>query len=329
MQLALIGATGLVGQETLQVLAERHFPVHTLLPVASARSMGTSLTWAGKTHTLIDLESALAARPTLALLATEAAISRTWAPRFVAAGTTVIDYSTAWRMEATCPLVVPEVNGHLLCAQDRLVANPNCSTIQLVMALAPLHQRYGLKRLVIATYQAVTGSGQAAVDQLQAERQGQLGAARTYPHPIDQNLIPHIDDFLDNGMTKEELKLVNEPRKILHDDSIQITATAVRVPVVGGHSLAVNVTLGQDFDLTEVVALLRHAPGVVVQNEVAKNQYPMPLYARHRDEVWVGRIRRDDSQPRTLNLWIVADNLRKGAATNAVQIAECMLQWIR
>ncbi|XWN35333.1 MAG: aspartate-semialdehyde dehydrogenase [Roseivirga sp.] len=322
MQLALIGATGLVGQTVLRVLEERHFPVQKLLPVASASAAGRPLTWVGKPYTLLSLEAALAARPTLAIFAAGAEVSQAWAPRFAASGTTVIDNSTAWRMHPAYPLIVPEVNGHQLCVQDKLIANPNCSTIQLVMALAPLHQRYGLRRLMINTYQAVTGSGQAAVNQLMAERQGHTPAVRTYPHAIDLNVLPHIDDFAEDGSTKEERKLVNETQKILGDNTIRVTATAVRVPVMGGHSLAVNAELGHDFDLHEVVQLLSQAPGVVVQNDFAQHQYPMPIHAQHKDEVFVGRIRRDHSQPNTLHMWIVADNLRKGAATNAVQIAE-------
>lgn len=326
MKLALIGATGLVGQEILCGLKTRHFPLQTLLPVASTDSIGEPLHWADKTHEIISIEAALAAQPTLAIFAAGEAISKTWAPHFVAAGTTVIDNSAAWRMDPACKLIVPEVNGHLLQADDKLIANPNCSTIQLVMALAPLHQHYGLQRMVIATYQAVTGTGKIAVGQLMAERQGVTDVPQAYPYPIDLNVIPHIDEFLDSGYTKEEIKLVNETQKILGDASIRITATAVRVPVLGGHSLAVNVELAKEFDLHEVVHLLNRTPGIVVQDNVAQYQYPMPLHARHQDEVFVGRLRRDHSQPYALNLWIVADNLRKGAATNAIQIAEAIQQ---
>lgn len=322
MKLALVGATGLVGQEILRVLEARHFPLQSLLLVASSDSVGQALQWAGKTYQIISLEAALAEQPTLAIFAADQATSTTWVPLFVAAGTTTIDNSAAWRMHPDCKLIVPEVNGHLLQADDKLIANPNCSTIQLVMALASLHQYYGLQRMVIATYQAVTGTGKMAVGQLMAERQGVTDVPQAYPYPIDLNVIPHVDEFLDNGYTKEEIKLVNETQKILGDASIRITATAVRVPVLGGHSLAVNVELAKEFDLREVVLLLNKTPGVVVQDSVAQHQYPMPLYARHQDEVFVGRIRRDYSQPCTLNLWIVADNLRRGAATNAVQIAE-------
>jgi len=328
MKLAIVGVTGLVGQEVLRVLEARHFPLKTLLPVASAGSTGQPLHWAGKAYKIISPEAALAAQPTLAIFAAGEAISETWAPHFVAAGTTVIDNSTAWRMHPDYKLIVPEVNGHLLQADDKIIANPNCSTIQLVMALAPLHQHYGLQRMVIATYQAVTGTGKTAVEQLMAERQGLADAPQAYSHPIDLNVIPHIDEFLDSGYTKEEIKLVNETQKILGDPSIRITATAVRVPVLGGHSLAVNVELAKEFDLHEVTHLLNSTPGIVVQDNVAQHQYPMPLYARHKDEVFVGRLRRDHSQPNALNLWIVADNLRKGAATNAVQIAESVQQLI-
>jgi aspartate-semialdehyde dehydrogenase len=328
MKLALVGATGLVGQEILRVLEARHFPLQTLLPVASADSIGQPLHWADKVYEIISLEAALATQPTLAIFAAGEAISETWAPRFVAVGTTVIDNSAAWRMHPDCKLIVPEVNGHLLQADDKLIANPNCSAIQLVMVLAPLHQHYGLQRIVIATYQAVTGTGKIAVAQLMGERQGLTDVPQAYLHPIDLNVIPHIDDFLDSGYTKEEIKLVNETQKILGDASIRVTATAVRVPVLGGHSLAVNVELAKEFDLNEVARLLNRTPGIVLQDNVAQYQYPMPLYARHKDEVFVGRLRRDRSQPHSLNLWIVADNLRKGAATNAIQIAESIQQLI-
>mmetsp|Transcript_9876 Transcript_9876/g.22796 ORF Transcript_9876/g.22796 Transcript_9876/m.22796 type:complete len:333 (+) Transcript_9876:1561-2559(+) len=323
MTLAIIGATGLVGQEILRVLEERRFPLHKLLPVASASSEGQFLHWAGKPHTIISPATALVAQPTLAIFASEESIAKTWAPRFVEAGTTVIDNSAAWRMHPDYKLIVPEVNGHMLGIHDKLISNPNCSTIQLVMALAPLHHHYGLRRVVIATYQAVTGSGKIAVEQLMAERRGMLPRCpQAYPHPIDLNVIPHIGSFLDNGYTKEEMKIINETQKILQDTSIRITSTAVRVPVLGGHALVVNVELTQAFDLHAVIRLLKQTPGIVVQDDISQHRYPMPLYARHQDKVLVGRIRRDHSQPHALNLWIVADNLRKGAATNAVQIAE-------
>lgn len=322
MKLAVVGVTGLVGQEILRVLAARHVPVQTLLPVASADSVGQALRWLDRDYKVIGLTEALAAQPTFAIFAAGTAVSTVWAPRFAASGTTVIDNSAAWRMHENCKLIVPEVNGHLLQADDKLIANPNCGTIQLVMALGPLQQRYGIQRLVIATYQAVTGSGKAGINQLMTERDGLFNLTQAYPYPIDLNIIPHIDDFLDDGYTKEEMKLVHETRKILEDTSLCITATAVRVPVLGGHALAVNVELAKEFDLDEVIQLLNASPGIDVQNNVAQHQYPMPLYARHKDEVFVGRLRRDHSLPNALNMWIVADNLRKGAATNAVQIAD-------
>lgn len=325
MKLAVIGATGLVGEEILQVLEERQFPIEMLLPVASAQSVGQHIHWSGQPHAIISLEDALSAQPTLAIFATEKVISETWAPRFAAVGTTVIDNSTAWRMHPDHKLVVPEINGHLLQADDKIIANPNCSTIQLVMALAPLHQHYGLQRLVIATYQAVSGSGKAGIDQLMAERQGQAPKISAYPYPIDLNVIPHIDEFMDNGYTKEEMKVMNETRKILDEPDIKISVTAVRVPVLGGHSLAVNAAFAQEFDLEEAIRLLKATPGIIVQDNISQQEYPMPRHAHHRDDVFVGRLRRDPSQPRTLDLWIVADNLRKGAATNAVQIAERVL----
>lgn len=322
MTFAIVGATGLVGQEILCVLAARRFPLQTLLPVASADSIGQLIHWSGRAHKVISLAAALAARPTFAIFAVDHALSKIWAPRFAAVGTTVIDNSTAWRMHPDYKLIIPEVNGYLLQANDKIIANPNCSTIQLVMALAPLHQYYGLQRIVIATYQAVTGSGKIAVEQLMAERQGLADVPRAYPHSIDLNVIPHVDEFLDSGYTQEEMKLVNETQKILGDASIRVTATAVRVPVLGGHSLAVNVEFQEEFDLHEVIEVLSTTPGIVVHDRLAKHPYSMPLYVRHQDAVFVGRLRRDQSQPRALNLWIVADNLRKGAATNAVQIAE-------
>lgn len=322
MKLAIVGATGLVGQEILLVLEKCRFPLQTLLLVASNNSVGQSLHWAGGRCKIIGLEDALAALPTLVIFAAGEVISTTWAPRFVAAGAVVIDNSTAWRMHPDYKLIVPEVNGHLLQASDCIIANPNCSVIQLVMALAPLHQHYGIKRLVISTYQAVTGSGKQAIEQLMAERQGTDDVPSVYPHTIDLNVIPHVDNFLDDGYTKEEMKLVNETQKILSDSSIQITATAVRVPVLGGHSIAVNVELCQAFSLDEVIHLLHKTPGVIVQNNFSQCQYPMPLHTRHKDAVFVGRLRRDYTCSHALNMWIVADNLRKGAATNAVQIAD-------
>lgn len=322
MKLALIGATGLVGETILTVLAERQFPLQTLLPVASAQSVGQPINWRGQTHQVMGLEEALAEQPDLAIFATDKTISEAWVPRFVAAGTTVIDHSTAWRMNPNHHLIVPEVNGHLLRPEDKIIANPNCSTIQLVMALAPLHKHYGLQRLVVATYQAVTGSGKPGVAQLMAERQGEAPVAQAYPHPIDMNVIPHIDAFLESGYTKEEIKVVQETQKILDDPAIRLSVTAVRIPVLGGHALAVNATLSREFELADITKLLQETPGVVVQDDPVEHLYPMPRYAQHQDEVFVGRLRRDPSQTNTLDLWIVADNLRKGAATNAVQIAE-------
>jgi len=322
MKLAIIGATGLVGGTLLKLIEERQLPIRELLLVASENSEGQTIFFKGKDYKLITLDTALAARPTLAIFSVGAEISLTWAPRFAEIGTTVIDNSTAWRMHPNYKLIVPEINAHLLTASDKIIANPNCSTIQLVMALASLHKIYKIKRLVISTYQSVTGTGKIAVEQLLSERKGTPQTPSAYPHPIDLNLIPQIDDFLENGYTKEEMKLVNETRKILNDESIQVTATAVRVPVLGGHSMAVNAAFEQDFSIEEVIQTLKDSPGLVVQDDIQNNQYPMPIITQNRNEVFVGRIRRDESQRATLNLWIIADNLRKGAATNAIQIAE-------
>ncbi len=321
MKLAIIGATGLVGKTLLTVLQERNFPIDELFLVASEASVGQGIEWENHTYRLMAIEQALAAKPRVAIFSAGSELSLTWAPQFAKAGTTVIDNSAAWRLDPHCKLIVPEINGHLLNNTDKIIANPNCSTIQMVMALAPLHQLYGLQRLVIATYQAVSGTGKLAVDQLLGERQGLSHIPKAYEHPIDLNIIPHIDSFLENGYTKEEMKLVNETRKILGDPSIQVTATAVRVPVMGGHSMAVNVAFKQAFNLEQVIQVLQRTPGLVVE-DWKNQQYPMPLFVAGKDEVFVGRIRRDESQPCSLNLWIVADNLRKGAATNAVQIAE-------
>ncbi len=325
MTLAIVGATGLVGQELLRVLAEHQFPVTAaeLLPVASAASVGQTVSFRGEAVPVIGLETALARAPQVAIFSAGAGPSREWAPRFAAVGTFVIDNSSAWRMDAAVPLVVPEINSDTLTADTRLIANPNCSTIQLVLALSRLHTAYQLKRLVVSTYQSVTGTGKHAVAQLMAERAGQPVAAPAYPHPIDLNVLPHIDVFEDNDYTKEEMKVVRETRKILGDGAgtIGITCTAVRLPVLGGHSESVNAEFEQEFDLAEVRQLLAATPGVEVVDDPAQNRYPMPRDAHGRDAVLVGRLRRDESQPRTLNLWIVADNLRKGAATNAVQIA--------
>lgn len=323
MKLAVVGATGLVGQEVLRVLAERNFEIDELLMVASERSVGKQLSYKSKEYTVIGLEDAVKATPDIAIFSAGGSTSLEWAPRFAEVGTIVIDNSSAWRMNPAHKLIVPEVNGEVIRIDDRIIANPNCSTIQMVLALAPLHKAYKIKRLVISTYQSVTGTGKAAVDQLMSERNGKEGD-KVYPHKIDMNVLPHIDVFMDNGYTKEEMKMVNETRKILQDDNISITATAVRLPVMGGHSESVNVEFYNDFDINDVRQKLENAEGIVVEDDIANNVYPMPLNAHGKDEVFVGRLRRDESQPNTLNMWIVADNLRKGAATNAVQIAQFM-----
>ncbi|MEM7657596.1 MAG: aspartate-semialdehyde dehydrogenase [Bacteroidota bacterium] len=323
MKVAVVGATGLVGTEMLRTLEEMSFPVTELIPVASARSVGKTVTYKGTSYEVVGMEAGIAAKPDIALFSAGGGTSKTFAPRFVEAGATVIDNSSAWRMDPAVPLVVPEVN--LDAVQDaKLIANPNCSTIQMVVALAPIHAKYRIKRLVISTYQSVTGTGKAAVDQLFAEREGKDVEA-VYPTQIDLNCIPHCDIFLDNDYTKEEMKLVHETRKILHDDSIRITATAVRVPVIGGHSESVNIETELPFEVAEIKALLADTPGVIVKDDVANLQYPTPQDAHGKHEVFVGRIRRDESIENGLNLWIVADNLRKGAATNAVQIAQQLL----
>ncbi len=326
MKVAVVGATGLVGSTMLRVLEERHFPVSNLLPVASPKSVGKKVKFKGQEYSVISIEDAIAQKPDIAIFSAGSSTSLEYAPRFAEAGTFVIDNSSAWRMHPGKKLVVPEINGDVLTAEDKIIANPNCSTIQMLMALHPLHRRYRLKRIVVATYQAVTGTGKKAVDQLMEERTGKEATEKAYPYPIDLNALPHIDVFLENGYTKEEMKMVNETRKILQDDSIGVTATAVRIPVIGGHSEAINAEFHEEFELEEVRQLLQEAPGVVLLDNPAKLEYPMPLYAQNRDEVFVGRLRRDESQPRTLNLWVVADNLRKGAATNAVQIAELLVK---
>ncbi len=321
MKLAIVGATGLVGQEILEVLEERNFEFDELLPVASARSVGKQIEFKGKGYTVISMEEAVSKQPDIAIFSAGGATSLEWAPKFAEAGCIVVDNSSAWRMSPEHKLVVPEINAENLRIDDRIIANPNCSTIQMVMALAPLHKKYKIKRLVISTYQSVTGTGKAAVNQLMKERDGEV-ADNVYPHRIDMNALPHIDVFMDNGYTKEEMKMVNETKKILGDDHLAITATAVRLPVMGGHSESVNVEFHKDFDLDEVRKLLDSTPGIVVEDDVDNNVYPMPINAHKKDEVFVGRLRRDESLPNALNMWIVADNLRKGAATNAVQIAE-------
>ncbi len=330
MKVAVVGATGLVGTKMLQVLEERSFPVDELIPVASERSVGKEIQYKGKGYKIVTMEEAIAARPHVALFSAGGDTSLEWAPRFAAAGITVIDNSSAWRMHPDKPLVVPEVNADVLTAADKIIANPNCSTIQMVVALHPLHKKYGIKRVVVSTYQSVTGTGKVAVDQLMGERNKIVkGENSEYPmaykYPIDLNVIPQIDVFLENGYTKEEMKMVNETKKILRDNTIQLTATTVRIPVMGGHSEAVNVAFEKDFDLTEVRQILELSAGITVVDNPSLQQYPMPMDAHEKDDVFVGRLRRDESQANTLNMWIVSDNLRKGAATNAVQIAEYLL----
>ncbi|KYG76282.1 aspartate-semialdehyde dehydrogenase [Roseivirga ehrenbergii] len=321
MRIAVVGATGLVGGEILEVLAERNFKFDELLLVASERSVGKKMTFNGNEYEVISLAKAVELKPDYAIFSAGGSTSLEWAPKFAAAGSTVIDNSSAWRMSPDHKLIVPEINATSLTAEDKIIANPNCSTIQMVVALGPLHKKYKIKRIVVSTYQSVTGSGKAAVDQMMNERNGIQGDM-AYPHKIDMNALPHIDVFLDNGYTKEEMKMVNETKKIFGDDSIRITSTTVRIPTVGGHSEAVNVEFENDFDLEELRGILENANGVIVQDDPKNNLYPMPLTAHKKDAVFVGRLRRDESQPNTLNMWIVADNLRKGAATNAVQIAE-------
>ena len=325
MKVAVVGATGMVGKVMLQVLAERNFPISELLLVASEKSVGKLLDYKGATYAVIGLQDAVDLRPDIALFSAGGSISEEWAPKFAEVGTTVVDNSSAWRMDPSKKLIVPEINGDILTKKDKIIANPNCSTIQLVMALAPLHKKYKMKRLVISTYQSVSGTGVKAVQQLENETNGIKGEM-AYHYPINRNAIPHCDVFLENGYTKEEMKLVKEPKKILNDDSFSVTATAVRIPTSGGHSEAVNVQFENDFDLNDVRRLLSETPGVIVQDNVDTNTYPMPIYAHNKDEVFVGRIRRDESQPNTLNMWVVADNLRKGAATNTIQIAEYLVK---
>lgn len=326
MKLALVGATGLVGREMCRVLEAHQFPVTEFIPVASERSVGSKITFNGKEYTVVSAQEAIAMRPEIALFSAGGSTAKELAPQFAAVGTYVIDNSSAFRMDADKPLVVPEINAHAILPEHRIIANPNCSTIQMVMALHPLHQRYGIDRIVVSTYQSVTGTGAKAVHQYAQEARGEKADNPAYHYPIYQNCIPHCDVFLENDYTREEMKLVHETRKILGDASLRITATAVRVPVLGGHSESVNVSFHRDFDLEELRAILRQTPGVVLMDDPKNNIYPMPLLAHHRDEVFVGRIRRDESNPNTLNLWIVADNLRKGAATNAVQIAAYLIK---
>ncbi len=325
MKVAVVGATGLVGEKMLEVLYERRFPVSEIIPVASERSIGKKVLFGGKAYTVVSVDEALARRPQLALFSAGATASGELAPRFAAIGCRVVDNSSRWRMDPAVKLIVPEINGHILTGDDYIIANPNCSTIQMVLPLAPLHRRFGIKRIVVSTYQSVTGTGRKAVEELFSERSGKETACEAYPYPIDLNILPHIDSFLEDGYTKEEMKMVNETRKILDAPQIGVSATTVRVPVTGGHSESVNVEFEQPYTLEEVRQILENTEGVVLQDKPQEMLYPMPLYAQGRDEVFVGRLRRDPSAPNALNLWCVADNLRKGAATNAVQIAELFL----
>ncbi len=324
MKVAVVGATGLVGNKILKIMAERSFPVTELIPVASEKSVGKTVSFMGKEHVIVGMDEAISRRPQLALFSAGGNTSLQWAPKFAEAGIKVIDNSSAWRMDPQKKLIVPEVNGDVLAQDDMIIANPNCSTIQMVLVLNLLHKKYRIKRVVVSTYQSVTGTGVKAVDQLMNERKG-IEGEKAYPHQIDLNALPHIDSFLENGYTKEEMKMVNESRKIMGDNSIKLTATCVRIPALGGHSESVNIEFENEFDLKDVVNILSAAPGVVVQDDPAKNIYPMPLTAGDKDETFVGRIRRDESRENSLNCWIVSDNLRKGAATNAVQIAESLL----
>lgn len=325
MKIAVVGATGMVGEVMLNVLKERNFPITELIPVASEKSVGKTIAFSGKDYTVVSLATAVSLKPDVALFSAGGNTSLEWAPKFAEIGTTVIDNSSAWRMDQTKKLIVPEINASQLSKNDKIIANPNCSTIQMVMALAPLHKHYKIKRIVVSTYQSISGTGVKAVKQLENELAGIKGEM-AYPYPIHQNALPHCDVFEENGYTKEEMKLVRETQKILDDKTIAVTATAVRIPTAGGHSESVNVAFEKDFDLTEIRNILSNTPGVTVQDNLNENSYPMPIYANGKDDVFVGRIRRDESQPNTLNMWIVADNLRKGAATNTVQIAEYLVE---
>jgi len=325
MKVAVVGATGMVGEVMLKVLEERNFPISELLLVASERSVGKKLTYKNDEYTVIGLADAVAAQPDIAIFSAGGDTSLEWAPKFAEVGTTVIDNSSAWRMDPTKKLVVPEINANELTVKDKIIANPNCSTIQMVLALNPLHKKYRMKRVVVSTYQSVSGTGVKAVQQMENEAAG-IEGEMAYPYPINRNALPHCDVFLENGYTKEEMKLAREPQKILDDRTFSVTATAVRIPTAGGHSESVNVEFHKDFDLAEVRQLLSETPGIVVQDNPETNTYPMPAFANGKDDVFVGRIRRDETQPNTLNMWIVADNLRKGAATNAVQIAEYLVE---
>ncbi|MCZ6595529.1 MAG: aspartate-semialdehyde dehydrogenase [Bacteroidetes bacterium] len=323
-KIAIVGATGMVGSVLLKLLDERNFPIKELIPVASERSVGLELVFRGKPHKILGLQAGVDAKPDIAIFSAGGNVSLEWAPKFAAAGTTVIDNSSAWRMDPTKKLIIPEINATILTKEDKIIANPNCSTIQLVMALAPLHKKYQMKRIVVSTYQSVSGTGVKAVQQLENEIAGQSGEM-AYPYPIHKNALPHCDEFEENGYTKEEMKLAREPQKILDDRTFSVSATAVRIPTVGGHSEAVNVEFINDFAVSDIRKLLHDTPGVTLQDNPETNTYPMPIYAQNKDDVFVGRIRRDETQPNTLNLWIVSDNLRKGAATNAIQIAEYLM----
>lgn len=324
MKIAVIGATGMVGTVMLKILEERNFPLTQLLPVASQRSIGRELVFKGKMHKTIGLQDAVDAKPDIAIFSAGGAISLEWAPKFAANTTTVIDNSSAWRMNPAHKLIVPEINADILTKKDKIIANPNCSTIQMVMALAPLHKKYKMKRIVVSTYQSVSGTGVNAVNQLDNESKGIKGKM-AYPYPINRNVIPHCDVFMENGYTKEELKLAQEPQKIFDDRTFSVTATAVRIPTAGGHSESINVEFENDFDLKDVRTLLHNTPGITLQDNPDTNTYPMPIYANGKDDVFVGRLRRDMTQPNSLNMWVVSDNLRKGAATNAIQIAEYLI----
>lgn len=326
MKVAVVGATGLVGSEIIKVLEERNFPVSELLPVASARSKGKEVSFKGQKYKIVTLDDALEIKPDLAIFSAGGSISKEYAEKFTAAGIKVIDNSSAWRMDPAIKLIVPEVNGNTLEKTDSIIANPNCSTIQMVVVLKPLHEKYKIKRVVVSTYQSITGTGVKAVEQMENERKGIKDGEMAYPYPIDMNILPHIDDFEENGYTKEEMKMINETKKILDDYSITLTATTVRIPVVGGHAESINIEFENDFDVDEVRNLLAQQDGVVIKDNPARLEYPMPIDSHGRDEVFVGRIRRDESQPNTVNMWVVADNLRKGAATNSVQIAEYLVK---
>lgn len=325
MKVAVVGATGMVGSVMLKVLAERNFVIDELIPVASEKSIGKEIEYKGKKYKIVGLQDAVNMAPEIAIFSAGGGTSLEWAPKFAEIGTTVIDNSSAWRMNPKNKLIVPEINASELTEEDKIIANPNCSTIQMVLVMNPLHKKYRIKRAIVSTYQSITGTGVKAVQQLENEKNG-VNGEMAYPYPIDKNCIPHCDVFEDNGYTKEEMKLVNEPKKILSDNSIKITATAVRIPVVGGHSESLNIEFENDFELAEIRKILHEADGIVLQDNLDTNTYPMPIYAHDKDEVFVGRIRRDESQANTLNLWVVTDNLRKGAATNAVQIAEHLVE---